>query len=777
MIAKRLFYFCVFLVLPALFAACSDDDSSNEFLFEREATEITVLRECAEDADSGAVCYQVRYRFPMTRENFSGVYVWIDSLVVRDTAKEVSSKQIDQADAYYAYSSKKKALYDTIDLTKMVEKYVEEYDSLHVAIFCAYSDDDDVGAVQHIYLHFGDDIPPSRASIQDSVWTTGALFEWYRPADQTDFYKPMELSGPILGYNLEIYSYDKNEDLRDVKIKVMTADAVDSTGGTLYKRHARVRADEDSVWIDSVNHGDKVKNYLRIAVIDGKGFDFEADSMNRFRVIVEGLKAETRYTVGISSWDSSGNSSGNEGTGTVETNMLFITTDSIAPLMPTKIFILEDSLFPGYARLDSNNRLRIFWNESIDPIDLGYKIEVDSIIDVEKVGCVFGICYDTVSMYMVDRYDPLKKEWVMYDTTGMKGHYSKRYKRKGNKMEVSSTGTFVTDTIIRVSPGDTLILRIRSIDKSGYISKALIDTILVSPGALAKEVECPDGFVAVQASDSSKFCMEPLEHRDENGDFVTDVLHSEAVEACESMSASGFTVGLCNERDWELVCLSGGSLAYGVIEEEDIPSTEYLFTYCNVGTNDSTSSMSYEKRDSRCVNPMGVRDMPGQLQEWVMGRSEDTVAVIKGASYKVFDGLDRETMGQCTNRFFPFYTRPAYTTDTVYLYREGAKVDTVLVADTSRTLYGVLTKKDFKDSLQFFDVQDSSGNKLGEDYAPYAEYKKGGDEWLSKLAGSLVYKPSRVKAVFLTGERVPYRAVSAFYKSRSIGFRCCAYPE
>ena len=143
----------------------------------------------------------------------------------------------------------------------------------------------------------------------------------------------------------------------------------------------------------------------------------------------------------------------------------------------------------------------------------------------------------------------------------------------------------------------------------------------------------------------------------------------------------------------------------------------------------------------------------------------------------MFDGIDRETMGQCTNRFFPFYTRLAYTKDSVYLYREGAKVDTVLVADTSRTLYKVLTQKDFKDSLQFFDVQDSSGNSLGEDYAPYSEYKKGGDEWLSKIAGSLVYKPSRVEAVFFTGERVSYREVSAFYKSPIIGFRCCAYPE
>ena len=66
----------------------------------------------------------------------------------------------------------------------------------------------------------------------------------------------------------------------------------------------------------------------------------------------------------------------------------------------------------------------------------------------------------------------------------------------------------------------------------------------------------------------------------------------------------------------------------------------------------------------------------------------------------------------CVGRSFPYFTRLAYTTDTVYLYREGTKVDTVFTADTSRTLYKKLTKKDFKDTLQFFDVQDSSGKCL-----------------------------------------------------------------
>ena len=196
-----------------------------------------------------------------------------------------------------------------------------------------------------------------------------------------------------------------------------------------------------------------------------------------------------------------------------------------------------------------------------------------------------------------------------------------------------------------------------------------------------------------------------------------------------------------------------------------------------MATNDAERAADVNLRNSACMNPMGVRDMPGQYQEWVMGRSEDTVAVLKGGSYKSMSGIDLESQALCTNRGFPVFTRLAYTTDTVYLYREGTKVDTVFTADTSRTLYKVLTQKDFTDSLQFFDVQDSNGNSVGTDYAPYSEYKKGGDEWLEKISNGMKYVPDHIEVVFLTGERVAYRGVANFYKSPSIGFRCCAYKE
>ena len=762
-------------LVVALFAslvACSDDGSSEEFLFDREISDLSVLRECASDADSGQFCYLLRYRYPIDTNDLRRIYLWLGNEVVDDTSKTVDDDQIAQATDSFEFPSGTAALFDTINLTPYVQELAKDSDSVMVAIYCDYSSGRP-GTLLRTYVHFGDDIDPSLLGVlHDSSWTTGAQFKWSRPTDQTEYYKPNELSGPIVGYNIVIRTDNKNEDLRKLKIKLESPDGVDSTGETLFMRHARIMANHDSVWIDSVKHGDNTKNRLAIMVKDGKGYNNDNQDSNAYRLVIEGLKPESEYSIAYSSWDTSGNSSGTEAL-EYKAWEIFYTTDSVAPLMPTKLYTIKDTLFPEMARLDSNNRLLIFWNRSIDPYKRDHGIKVDSVLTIPDT-CLFPICYDTIQSYKIEKLNPITGEWDSCAYAGGAERYSKLYKISGDTMRVSSTGTFVVDTIRWVAPGDTLILRVRSIDKSGYYSVALVDTIAVSPGALAKEVECPNGFVAVKASDTNYFCMERLEHQNDSGEFMTNVLHSEALATCEAMSADGFSVSLCNERDWELVCLSGGTLSYGVIQEKSDAAT-YLFRDCNVATNNAERAADVNLRNPTCMNPMGVRDMPGQYQEWVRGRSEDTIAVLKGGSYKSMSGIDIESQALCTNRSFPIFTRLAYTTDTVFLYREGTKVDTVFQADTSRTPFDTLTQEDFRDTLQFFDVQDSSGNSVGTDYAPYAEYKRGGDEWLEKVSNGMVYVPDHIEVVFLTGERVSYRGVANFYKSPSIGFRCCAY--
>ena len=777
--------------VAVLLLACTDDDEGPEYMFDREISEYSILYECGSGDSDSSSCFKLRYRYPYRLDDYAGLCIWFDTTIVDDTSKAVSDKQIRLAhdttnkETYFHEYKKSGRYYDTLDLSEKVAQYVKEsYDSLQVAMFSEYTDGGDPGAVQHIFLHFKDNFAPSIVVPDDSVWSNGVLLSWDRPTDQTSFHSLGTGTGKIYGYNIDLYAIDRpDEDIRDLKVTVQTPAGVDYTGDKLFKRNAQIVHLTDSFYVKQLERNDKDKNHLRLVVFDGEGYNLDNPVKNHFRLIIEGLRTRSNtdnyeYKVGFSSWDMAGNRSGSQGDGQVSfTNWRGImTTDSIAPLMPKKVFVEEDSLFPGYAKLDSNNRVRIYWNRGVDPITFKHGISIDSELVIPK-SCIPQECYEPVSSYIVEYYNKLDKSSYSYSAAA--NRFATRYSRKDGlfKYDVLDTGSFVGDTIYRVAPGDTIVMRIWAVDSSGYKSEDLRDTIIVSPGKLADELKCPNGFVAVSTSDTTSFCMERLEHRDANGKFMTNVLHSEAVEACKAISASGFEVSLCRERDWELVCLSGGSLSYGVIEEEDSEASDYLFRMCNVSTNDSTIAADITKRDAGCMNPMGVRDLPGQYQEWVIGRSEDTVAVLKGSSYKIFEGLDRESIAYCTNRAFPFYTRPAYTQDTVYLYREGTQVDTAYAADTTRTLYKKLTRSDFKDTLQFYDVVDSKGNVIGTDYSLYSEYKKGGKAWLDSLANGLTYKPSRTEPVFLTGEKRYYREASSFYKSSTIGFRCCAYKK
>lgn len=772
---KRIFK--VFSIIGLfLLASCADDDEGVEYFFDREILDMSVLRECAPGVEDGSYCYQLRFRYPIETKELKGIHLWLDTTVIDDTSKAVSSAALEKS-ILIEYNDKKADDFDTIDLTALLADYLDR-DSLQVALWPEYTDkdkDEKKGSLQRLHIHFGDDSPPSRVNLQDSVWSTGALFDWARPTDQIDFYDPNNISGPIVGYNIVIYAENKEEDLRNLKIKVLQNTKVDSTGSSLYNKHARIRAIKDSIWVDETSQSDNVKNYMRIAVLDGKGFDFDLVDANRFRLIIEGLQPESRYTIGITAYDSSGNDSGNDGSETVENNQLFITTDKIAPLMPEMIFTVRDTLNSSFTRLDSNNRVLIYWSNSVDPVEESHNISVDSVLKIPS-SCSEYFCYRAVSKYIIERYNGNSWDLLAYAGGEVSTRYTKKYEWKGDSMAVSAIGKFVSDTIRWVLPMDTLILRIRSVDSSGYYSKALIDTLYIAPHQVA-DLECPPGFVAVESSDTTRFCMESIEHRDENGEFYSNVLHSEAMEICNAMSLPGFNVSLCHESDWQKACLSGGSSTYGVIEDGDVASSEYLFSYCNVGTNDSLFAKSFVNRNAKCANRFGIRDLPGQYQEWVLGRSSDTLQVLKGSSFQQFEGLDRETAAMCTNRFFPYYTRMGYTQDTIYLYVNGTTVDTTLTADTTKTLYAILTQKDFKDTLQFFDVKNPETLEvIGEDYALLSEYKKGDSLWLENLAQGLIYEPSRKEVVFLL-KPTSYRAAAAFYKDNSISFRCCAYPE
>ena len=319
------------------------------------------------------------------------------------------------------------------------------------------------GAVQRLFLYFGDNQPPSSVEpLKDSVWSTGAMFEWYRPTDRADLNTPGLVSGPIYGYNIRLWSEDPDEDIRDLKVTVITPSGVDSKGSKYYKRHAILSKEDRSVKLEEdVPH--KVKNYLHLVVLDGDSYDSESILKNRFRLYVEGLRTQSntkkyRYTVAISAWDMAGNHTGSEADTkiAVDACKYVETTDSIAPLMPKKIFTVEDSLFPGYAKLDSNNRLAIFWSRSVDPFKFDHGITVDSELVIPK-GCNNNDCYEIVSRYVIEYYNKLDKSWHEYSYTGVEDNYKIRFDRDDDgvfSQSISGLGSFVSDTIRWVAPSD-----------------------------------------------------------------------------------------------------------------------------------------------------------------------------------------------------------------------------------------------------------------------------------------------------------------------------------
>jgi len=265
--------------------------------------------------------------------------------------------------------------------------------------------------------------------------------------------------------------------------------------------------------------------------------------------------------------------------------------------------------------------------------------------------------------------------------------------------------------------------------------------------------------------------MEKLQHSS-GGKFERNVLYEKAKEKCNDLSDGNFDVYLCTEQEWNAACTDGGS-RYGVIEERNFSPDKFLHGYCGVGTGDSISASSIAGRNRICASRNGVRDLPGQLQEWVTNKTDSgEVPLLKGSSYAIFSGASRVELAQCGNKFAPTRIRPKYTTDDVYLYRVGSRIDTLLKPDTLRTLYKILQPNEFTDTISFYSLTDSDGNPLGTDYVDQKEYNnRGGDKWLDVIWQGLKYEEQKKKPVLILGTETIN--AQKFFLDPTVGFRCC----
>jgi len=731
------------LKLPAIFiflllSACSDDNTNPTYPFERTVSAVSIAKTCKD-------CYIMRWQHPIEKKDLQSYYIWLDTTVVNDSVQSISQAQISEASASVAYNGKGEG--DSLDLTSLVRKFLER-DSLHIAIWAKYAGNEK-GAVQHLYVHFGDDVPPSVVYFSDSAAAKSIWINWVRPTDQRDFYSPEEISGPIVGYDISIEAIDRNENIRNATLRASLSEQ--PINASDLKRSYKFKKEGRGVVLEIDNNQNP--NFLRFVLLDGKGFASDDIPANSWKVEISDLKPEQNYKVIIVAYDSAGNQSKPE-------NRIVSTTDTIPPLIANKFWLYADS-GDGLPRLDSN-RLILFWPRSVDPLESPTPIQLDSSLRIP-----YGYQkYREVRKYLIEQKNGENWEPIARDFVVLEDYYNVRYKLERNSMKLDSDGEFISDTLRWVLPGDTITLRIRAVDNSGYYSKAWIETIIVSKGELWK-YKCPQNFVPVKMDSSSVFCMEKLQHISEDK-FERNVLYEKAKKECENLSFR-----LCTELEWNAACTAGGS-RYGVIEERNFSPDKFLYGYCGVGTGDSISANSIAKRNRICASRNGVRDLPGQLQEWVTGKGDSgEVPLIKGSSYAIFEGASRVELAQCKNRFTPTRIRPKYTTDSVYLYRSGSRIDTLLKPDTSRTLFGILDPSKFSGTILVYSLTDSTGNSLGTDYVDQEDYnKRGGDKYLDVIWQGLKYEGpiEKRQALILGTESVN---ASKFFLDPTVGFRCC----
>jgi len=664
----------------------------------------------------------MRWRHPIEKKDLQSYLIWLDTTVVNDTVQNISQAQINQVSASRFYDSKGES--DSLDLTSLVSKFLER-DSLHIAIWAKYAGNEK-GAVQHIYVHFGDDVPPSIVSFSDSAASKSIWINWIRPIDQQDFYSPEEVSGPIAGYEISVEAVDKSENIRNATV---TASPINDL-----RMFYKFRKEGHGVVLEKDNNQNQ--NFLRFVLLDGKGFSSDAQE-NNWKMEISGLKPEQDYKITIVAYDSAGNQS-KPGNNTVST------TDTTPPTIAEELWFYADS-GDGLPRLDSN-RLVLFWVRSHDPPN---NAEVKKYVIEQKNGA---------------EWEPIARDFVV-----LEDYYNPRYKLVNNSMKLDANGEYISDTLRWILPGDTITLRIRAVDKSGYYSPALVETIVVSKGEFWKH-NCPQDFVPVRMDSSSIFCMEKLQHIS-GGEFERNILYEKAKEKCKDLSSGDFDIHLCTELEWNVACTAGDS-KYGVIEERNFSPDKFLFGYCGVGTGDSISANSIAKRSKICASRNGVRDLPGQLQEWVESKGDS--ALLKGSSYAIFSGASRVELAQCKNRFTPTRIRPKYTTDTVYLYRSGSRIDTLLSRDTLRILHDILDPSEFPNTILIYSLSDSTGNTLGTDYVNQAEYNnRGGDKWLDVIWQGLKYEgPIEKRKVLILGTESIN--ASKFFLDPTVGFRCCS---
>ena len=470
---------------------------------------------------------------------------------------------------------------------------------------------------------------------------------------------------------------------------------------------------------------------IRWSMLDGRG---KYDSIpGNYNFKITGLIPKSNFAILFKTYDVNGNVNAQEIIGKL--------TDPQRPVIPE----IQTTEF-----VQSGTRLMVTWRPSQDLSGIdGYELKYIVKENLE----------DTISVY-----ENLKDSLAFID---------------------SSFAGFYKDSISYLIPGDTMLILLRSVDKSGYYS--LYDTTQVTFEAQRFGAGCPDGFASVGDS-VSHFCIQENEFVVNDTQIVNNVSAEVARNYCQGLSDATFTVDLCSESQWLRSCQGPQStLKYGIIQypdEDEITALATLAAECNIFTNDSVSAASLSLHSRKCVSLEGVKDLPGQFQEWVLADQDSTIDyVIHGASYKklissnltnIFD------LAQCSARYFPNQERVNYALDSIFFVRnsitDSLVRDTVLfrtdVQDTSKRLEAISVSQLDSTALTTLHIYEVMEDTLVVGMDTLSLEGQDSLVYLNEVSASYTYRFQNTFQAFVKG--VGNRLNRPFYRDPSISFRCCA---
>ncbi len=540
----------------------------------------------------------------------------------------------------------------------------------------------DIGIPRFTEIIVDDRFPPEKLQSQRSVTDKSFTLSWKRPRDKTSFFNndPASDSGHISGYHLILKNVEKtDEPLTTLKIDSMV---FVREKDSLFYSSGRSKNPGFKVTRLSSDTG-KIAIY-DIFLEDGNGYSPNQSAMY-FQIL--GLKDLHQYSYQFYAVDEFGN----RGTRGAEL-LTFNTTDTSKPRAIENF--KADSI--------GINIIELSWSPTRDS-------RPDDTKDNQNI-----MSYHLVKTKIPDSSSQAKPESLVINIEVSPTAPQSIITNQSRILTPDSESDLYRAYFYYLAPGQKFDFKLYAEDSTQHksdISSLSVTTLFADTG-----YTCPTGYKLIAKGNNTPFCIEELEHQDSSGNFMSAVTISEAAQICGDVADEADSLSqhyLCTEQQWVRACRGREEKhVYGIQSLDNLgnelgelsASSSLLQTHCNQGAGDIDMAFDIRLRNSVCITNEGVRDLAGNLSEWVAAEdSGQLTPMFKGGNYlkPQISVADLQKKAQCTALVSrPKQKRPAYVPSCVsefvnvaVRYKHPSNVDSVFCPEISSPVVG---KPEFK---------------------------------------------------------------------------------